>query len=158
MRIGLGYDVHRTEPGGRLVIGGVEIEAPFGLLGHSDADVLAHAVADAMLGACALGDIGGHFPDTDERFAGADSIELLRRVAALCREAGFSAGNVDAAVICEEPMITPHAPVMRERLAGAMGIDVGRVSVKGRRPEGLGPLGAGEGIAAMAVVLMEGPD
>ena len=155
MRIGHGYDVHRLAPGRRLVLGGVEIPFEKGLLGHSDADVLAHAVMDALLGAAALGDIGKLFPDSDPAYEGADSLLLLRRVAETLAENGYAVGNVDATVLAQRPRLAPHIPAMRERLAGAMGIAVDRVGVKATTEEGLGFTGAGEGIAAHAVALIE---
>lgn len=155
MRIGHGYDVHRLVPGRRLVLGGVEIPFEKGLLGHSDADVLAHAVMDALLGAAALGDIGKLFPDSDPAYEGADSLTLLRRVTQVLAEHGYGIGNVDATVLAQRPKLAPHIPEMRERLAAAMGIDPGQVSVKATTEEGLGFTGAGEGIAAHAVALIE---
>ncbi len=155
MRIGHGYDVHRLVEGRRLVLGGVELPFEKGLLGHSDADVLAHAVMDALLGAAALGDIGGQFPDNDPAYEGADSLALLHRVAGLLDENGYGIGNVDATVLAQRPKLAAHIPLMRERLAAAMGIDPGRVSVKATTEEGLGFTGAGEGIAAHAVALIE---
>lgn len=154
MRIGHGYDVHRLVPGRRLILGGVEIPWERGLLGHSDADVLTHALMDALLGAAALGDIGKLFPDSDPAYAGADSVELLRRVAALLREAGFAVENVDCTVLAQAPKLAPHIPEMRRRLAGALGLDEGRVSVKATTEEGLGFTGSGAGIAAHAVCLL----
>ena len=155
MRIGHGYDVHRLVEGRKLILGGVEIPFEKGLLGHSDADVLAHAVMDALLGAAALGDIGKLFPDSDPAYAGADSLVLLRRVAEVLAEHGYGIGNVDATVLAQRPKLAPYIPEMRERLAAAMGIDPGRVSVKATTEEGLGFTGAGEGIAAHAVALIE---
>ena len=156
MRIGHGYDVHRLVEGRRLVLGGVEIPFEKGLLGHSDADVLAHAVMDALLGAAALGDIGGLFPDSDPAYEGADSMALLRRVAGLLGEHGYRIGNVDATVLAQRPRLAPHIPLMRERLAAAMGVGPGQVSVKATTEEGLGFTGSGEGIAAHAVALIDG--
>lgn len=155
MRIGHGYDVHRLVEGRRLSLGGVEIPFEKGLLGHSDADVLAHAVMDALLGAAALGDIGKLFPDSDPAYEGADSLALLGRVAGLLGEKGYRVGNVDATVLAQRPKLAPHIPLMREKLAAAMGIDPDRVSVKATTEEGLGFTGAGEGIAAHAVALIE---
>lgn len=155
MRIGHGYDVHRLAEGRRLILGGVEIPFEKGLLGHSDADVLAHAVMDALLGAAALGDIGKLFPDSDPAYEGADSLVLLSRVARVLDENGYGIGNVDATVLAQRPKLAPHIPAMRERLAAAMGIDPGRVSVKATTEEGLGFTGTGEGIAAHAVALIE---
>ena len=155
MRIGLGYDSHRFEEGRRLVLGGVELPGETGLRGHSDADVLVHAVIDALLGAAALGDIGSHFPDTDERWKGADSISLLEAVAKEVRGAGYRIANVDATVVCERPKIRPVADLMRRRLADAMGVGFGRVSVKGKTNEGLDDVGAGLGVAVHAACLLE---
>lgn len=154
MRIGHGYDVHRLTEGRRLILGGVDIPFEKGLLGHSDADVLAHAIADALLGAAALGDIGKLFPDTDPAFAGADSLGLLAEVAKTVRTAGFAIGNVDATVLAQKPKLSPFIPQMREKLAAAMGIAVGQCSVKATTEEGLGFTGNGEGIAAHAVCLL----
>ena len=155
MRIGLGYDSHRFEEGRRLVLGGVELPGETGLKGHSDADVLVHAVIDALLGAAALGDIGSHFPDTDEKWKGADSIALLEAVAKEVRGAGYRIANVDATVVCERPKIRPVADLMRRRLADAMGVGFGRVSVKGKTNEGLDDVGAGLGVAVHAACLLE---
>ena len=155
MRIGLGYDSHRFEEGRRLVLGGVELPGETGLRGHSDADVLVHAVIDALLGAAALGDIGSHFPDTDEKWKGADSIALLEAVAKEVRGAGYRIANVDATVVCERPKIRPVADLMRRRLADAMGVGFGRVSVKGKTNEGLDDVGAGLGVAVHAACLLE---
>lgn len=154
MRIGHGYDVHRLTEGRRLILGGVDIPFEKGLLGHSDADVLAHAIADALLGAAALGDIGKLFPDTDPAFAGADSLGLLAEVAKTVRTAGFSIGNVDATLLAQAPKLSPFIPQMRENLADAMGIAVEACSVKATTEEGLGFTGSGEGIAAHAVCLL----
>lgn len=155
MRIGHGYDVHRLVEGRKLIIGGVEIPFEKGLLGHSDADVLAHAVADALLGAAALGDIGGLFPDTDPRFKDADSLVLLKRTAAEVRRAGYTVGNIDATILAQAPKMKPHIPEMRRKLAEACGVEPGRISVKATTEEGLGFTGSGEGIAAHAVCLLE---
>ena len=154
MRIGHGYDVHRLVKGRLLILGGVTIPYDRGLLGHSDADVLTHAVMDALLGAAALGDIGALFPDSDPAYAGADSLALLRRVVQLLRENGLGIGNVDATVLAQAPRLRPYISAMREKLAEAMGIAVGDVSVKATTEEGLGFTGAGEGIAAHAVCLL----
>lgn len=151
MRSGIGYDAHRFAAGRRLILGGVEIPHPRGLAGHSDADAVAHAVTDALLGAAALGDLGVHFPPDDARWAGADSIDLLGRAVKLLREAGYRAVNVDVTVICERPRVRPHVDAMRDRLGGALDLPVGSVSVKGTTNEGMGWLGRGEGIAALAV-------
>lgn len=155
MRIGHGYDVHRLVEGRRLILGGVEVPFDKGLLGHSDADVLTHAVMDALLGAAALGDIGKLFPDSDAAYAGADSIALLERVTALLREHGWQVGNVDATVVAQTPKLAPYIPEMRRRLAEAMGLDVDCVSVKATTEERLGFTGSGEGMAAHAVALIE---
>lgn len=157
MRIGHGYDVHRLVEGRKLILGGVEIPFERGLLGHSDADVLTHAVMDALLGAAALGDIGKLFPDSDLAYEGADSLELLRRVAEILGENGYKIGNVDATVLAQRPKLAPHIALMRERLAAAMGVSPGQVSVKATTEEGLGFTGAGEGMAAHAVALIEAP-
>ena len=154
MRIGHGYDVHRLVEGRKLILGGVEIPFEKGLLGHSDADVLAHAVMDALLGAAALGDIGKLFPDSDPAYSGADSLVLLRRVAEVLAEHGSGIGNVDATVLAQRPKLAPYIPEMRERLAAAMGVGPGQVSVKATTEEGLGFTGTGEGIAAHAVALI----
>ena len=155
MRIGHGYDVHRLVEGRRLVLGGVTIPYEKGLLGHSDADVLLHAVADALLGAAALGDIGQHFPDTDPRYKGADSLRLLQAVGDLLHKEGYTIGNIDATVLCQAPKLAPHIPVMRQNIAAALHMDVGRVSVKATTEEHLGFTGSGEGIAAHAVAMVE---
>ena len=155
IRIGHGYDVHRLTEGRPLILGGVHIPYERGLLGHSDADVLAHAVMDALLGAAALGDIGKLFPDSDAAYAGADSIALLERVTALLREHGWQVGNVDATVVAQAPKLAPYIPEMRRRLAEAMGLDVDCVSVKATTEERLGFTGSGEGMAAHAVALIE---
>ena len=155
MRIGHGYDVHKLVEGRKLILGGVEIPYEKGLLGHSDADVLTHALMDALLGAAALGDIGKLFPDSDPKYEGADSIVLLRRVREVLRDAGYRVGNVDCTVIAQRPKLAPHIPAMREKLAAAMGVGVDCVSVKATTEEGLGFSGAGLGIAAHAVALIE---
>jgi 2-C-methyl-D-erythritol 2,4-cyclodiphosphate synthase len=154
-RTGLGYDSHRLAPGRRLVLGGVEIASDFGLDGHSDADVLTHAVIDAVLGAAGLGDIGQHFPDTDDEFAGADSIGLLVTVIRRVREAGFRIENVDATVVIERPKLAPHRPAMEARLAGALGVGTADVNVKATTGELVGFVGRGEGAAALAVATLE---
>jgi 2-C-methyl-D-erythritol 2,4-cyclodiphosphate synthase len=151
VRTGLGYDCHRFAEGRRLILGGVEIPHDRGLDGHSDADVLTHAVIDALLGAAALGDIGEHFPDTDERYRDAESLALLRAAAALLAEHGFEPVNVDATVVIERPMLAPFKQEMRAGLARALGIAIGAVSVKATRGEGMGFVGRQEGIAALAV-------
>ena len=154
MRTGHGYDVHRLAEGRRLILGGVDIPWEKGLLGHSDADVLTHAVMDALLGAAGLGDIGRHFPDDDPAYAGADSLRLLSHVMDLLRAQGLSVGNVDATVLAQRPKLAPHIPAMRDNVARAMGVDSGRVNVKATTEEGLGFTGAGAGIAAHAVCLL----
>ena len=156
MRIGHGYDVHRLVPGRDLVLGGVKIPCERGLLGHSDADVLVHAVMDALLGAAALGDIGRHFPDTDAAYLGASSLELLRRVCYLTDREGYGVANIDATVVAQGPKLAPHIPEMRHKIAQACGIAPAQVNVKATTEEGLGFIGAGEGIAAHAVALLEG--
>ena len=154
LRIGHGYDVHRLTEGRPLILGGVTVPYERGLLGHSDADVLAHAVMDALLGAAALGDIGGMFPNSDERWRGADSLRLLEQVTARLAENGWAIGNVDATVLAQAPKLAPHIPEMRRRLAAAMCIDVTQVSVKATTEEHLGFTGAGEGMACHAVALL----
>jgi 2-C-methyl-D-erythritol 2,4-cyclodiphosphate synthase len=155
MRIGFGYDVHRLVEGRPLILGGVRIEHPVGLDGHSDADVLLHAISDALFGAAALGDIGSHFPDTDPTFKGADSMELLRETVRRVSAAGFRLVNIDATVSAQSPKLRPYIDAMRERIAGATGLDVGAVSVKATTTERLGFVGTGEGMAAHAVCLIE---
>ncbi len=154
MRIGIGYDVHRLTEGRKLILGGVEIPYEKGLLGHSDADVLVHAVMDAILGAAALGDIGQHFPDSDPRYSGISSMLLLERVEELIREKGYAVGNIDAIVIAQKPKLLPYRPQMAENIARALRIPVGAVSVKATTEEGLGFTGTGEGMAAQAVALL----
>ena len=154
MRIGHGYDVHRLTENRKLVLGGVEIPYFKGLLGHSDADVLSHAITDSLLGAAALGDIGQLFPDTDPRYEGVDSLVLLKKTVLAVREAGWRIGNIDATVVAQAPKLKPFIPSMRENLAGACGVDVSQVSVKATTEEGLGFTGGGEGIAAHAVCLL----
>ena len=153
-RIGHGYDVHRLTEGRRLILGGVDIPHERGLLGHSDADVLVHAIMDVLLGAAALGDIGKLFPDTDERYAGADSLELLHTVASLLREKGYTIGNVDATVIAQRPKLAPYIESMRANIAAAAGVDIAAVNVKATTEEKLGFTGEGLGIAAHAVALI----
>ena len=155
MRVGHGYDVHRLVEGRKLILGGVEIPWEKGLLGHSDADVLTHALMDALLGAAALGDIGHLFPDKDPAYEGADSVGLLREVTRRLAEAGWRLGNADVTVIAQRPKLAPHIPAMRRILAEAMGAEPGQVSVKATTEEGLGFTGEGLGIAAHAVVLIE---
>lgn len=154
IRIGHGYDVHRLTEGRPLILGGIHIPYEQGLLGHSDADVLAHAVMDALLGAAALGDIGGLFPDSDERWRGADSLRLLEQVTALLAENGWEIGNVDATVLAQAPKLAPYIPEMRQKLAAAMGVNASQVSVKATTEEHLGFTGAGEGMACHAVALL----
>ncbi len=155
VRIGNGYDIHRFAAGRRLILAGVFFEGEVGLTGHSDADVVAHAVIDALLGAAGLGDIGTHFPPGDPLYAGTDSIALLRQTAGLLAQHGWRPANVDATVIAERPRLAPHAAAMRANLAHAAGLPVEAVSVKAKTNEGLGALGAGEAIAALAVTLIE---
>lgn len=156
VRVGQGFDIHRftDDPARVLVLGGVTFGGARGLVGHSDADVIAHAVADALLGAADLGDIGQHFPDTDERWRGVDSLALLREVASMLARDGWQVGNVDCSVVCEEPKLAPRRTEMQERLSVAAGAPV---TVKGRRAEGLGALGRREGIACWAVAVIERP-
>ena len=156
MRIGHGYDVHRLVENRRLILGGVEIPWEKGLLGHSDADVLTHAIMDALLGAAGLGDIGKHFPDTDDRFLGADSLRLLEHVCMLLREHGYTVGNVDATIIAQRPKLAPFIPEMRRKLATVMQLDESAVNVKATTEEKLGFTGEGLGISAHAVALLEG--
>ncbi len=158
VRVGIGYDVHPFVEGRPLVLGGVRVPSARGLAGHSDADALAHAVADALLGALALGDLGTHFPDTDPAYAGAASLELLARVAELVAARGYRVGNVDATIVTEEPRLAPHVAGMREGVARALELPIDAVSVKATRHEKLGAFGRGEGLAAMAVVLVHRPD
>lgn len=154
MRIGMGYDVHRLVPGRDLILGGVTMDYEMGLLGHSDADVLLHAIMDALLGAAALGDIGKHFPDTDPAYKGASSIRLMEHVRELIRREGFSVENVDATIIAERPKMRPHIDQMRENIARALDVDLSRINVKATTEEGLGFTGTGEGISAQAVCLL----
>ncbi len=154
-RFGMGYDVHRLVEGRRLILGGVDVPYEKGLLGHSDADVLLHAVSDAILGAAALGDIGTHFPDTDERFKGADSGKLLEEVVRLVRAEGYAIGNVDATIVAQAPKLLPHIPRMRENIARMLGVAVGDVNVKATTEERLGFTGSGEGMSAYAVAGIE---
>ena len=155
MRIGHGYDVHRLVGGRKLILGGVEVPHTLGLLGHSDADVLTHAVMDALLGAAALGDIGRHFPDTDPAYKGADSLVLLDHVMTLLDQAGWKVGNVDATILAQKPKLAPHIPQMRDNLARHMGAELEQVNVKATTEEKLGFTGAEQGIAAHAVCLLE---
>ena len=156
LRIGFGLDSHRLVAGRPLVIGGVRIDHDRGLDGHSDADVLAHAIIDALLGAAALGDIGSHFPPDQQRWQGADSMELLQRVVAMLGERGWIAENIDSTIVAQAPHLAGHRDAMRERIAAACGIEKGRVSVKATTAEGMGMIGAGEGIAAHAVAAISG--
>jgi 2-C-methyl-D-erythritol 2,4-cyclodiphosphate synthase len=155
MRIGIGYDIHRLVPDRRLVLGGVEIPYAKGLAGHSDADVLVHAVCDALLGAAGKGDIGTHFPDTDPLYKDIDSLELLKTTGRMLRNMNFGITNLDATIFAEAPRISPHRGQMAVNIAGALEIDAGRINVKATTAEGLGPIGKGEGIAAMCIALVE---
>lgn len=155
MRIGSGYDVHKLVDGRKLILGGVEIPYDKGLLGHSDADVLLHAIMDALLGAAALGDIGKHFPDSDQEFKGADSLSLLSKVLYLISQKGYCIMNIDTTIIAQKPKLAPYISKMRENIAAVLGIDMDQVNVKATTEEGLGFTGAGEGIAASAVCLIE---
>lgn len=155
MRIGFGYDSHRFEEGRKLILGGVEFPGEVGLKGHSDADVLIHAIIDSLLGAAALGDIGSHFPDTDEKWKGADSTELLSAVVKEIRGAGYQIGNIDATVICERPKLRPVIELIRDRLAAVMNVGKGRISIKGKTNEKMDDVGAGVGIEVHAVALLE---
>ena len=157
MRIGMGYDVHRLVDDRKLIIGGVDIPYEKGLLGHSDADVLSHAIMDALLGAAAMGDIGKHFPDTDPAYKGISSIELLKRVGALLEEHLFLIENIDATIIAQAPKMRPHIDSMRENIADALGIEVSQVNVKATTEEGLGFTGNGEGISAQAICMLTSP-
>jgi 2-C-methyl-D-erythritol 2,4-cyclodiphosphate synthase len=154
LRIGEGWDVHALVPGRKLVLGGVDIPFDRGLLGHSDADALLHAITDALIGAAGLGDIGRHFPDTDERFRGADSVALLREAARRVQEAGWRIGNVDSTVIAQAPKLAPHIDAMRARIAEALELAPAQVNVKAKTAEKLGPVGQGQSIEARAVVLL----
>jgi 2-C-methyl-D-erythritol 2,4-cyclodiphosphate synthase len=154
VRVGEGWDTHALVPGRALVLGGVQIPFERGLLGHSDADALLHAITDAVLGAAGLGDIGRHFPDTDERFRGADSMVLLQEAVARARAAGWQVGNVDSTVIAQAPKLAPHIAAMRERIAQALGVPPDQVNVKAKTAERLGPVGMGQSIEARAVVLL----
>jgi 2-C-methyl-D-erythritol 2,4-cyclodiphosphate synthase len=155
VRVGSGYDVHRLRPGRALILGGVHIEHPVGLDGHSDADVLTHAVIDALLGAAGLGDIGRHFPATDPKYKGASSMDLLQTAVRMLRDGGYRIVNVDSTVIAEEPRLQLHLGAMRAHLAKALDVDLNAVNVKATSPEGLGALGSKDGIAAQAVALIE---
>ena len=153
-RIGEGWDSHALVPGRRLVLGGVEVPHSAGLLGHSDADVLLHAIIDALLGAAGLGDIGSHFPDTDPRYRGADSMQLLRATAGLLAEGRLRIGNIDSTIVAEAPRLAPHIPAMRRAIAAALGLQPERVNVKAKTAEKLGPVGLGQSMEARAVVLL----
>ena len=153
-RVGTGYDVHRLQEGLELWIGGVKIEHTHGLLGHSDADVLLHAICDALLGAAALGDIGKHFPDTDPRFKGIASIKLLKHVSELLKERGYTVGNIDSTIVAQRPKMAPHIPQMRQNIADALGINIDCISVKATTTEHLGFEGRQEGISAHAIALL----
>lgn len=155
MRVGIGYDVHKLVEGRKLIIGGVEIPYEKGLLGHSDADVLLHAIMDALLGAAAMGDIGKHFPDTDPAYEGISSVALLRNVGELLQEKGYEVGNIDAIIVAQRPKMAPYREQMRENVAKALGIAVGQVSIKATTEEGLGFTGTGEGVSSQAVVLIQ---
>ena len=154
IRVGYGYDVHRYAEGRKLILGGIEVPAPRGLLGHSDADVLLHAIADALLGAAAMRDIGYHFPDTDPRYTGADSMTLLREVLMLLHERGYRVGNIDATIVAEAPKLSPFVPRMQERIAETLDLSVDEVSIKATTNERMGFVGREEGMAAHAVVLI----
>jgi 2-C-methyl-D-erythritol 2,4-cyclodiphosphate synthase len=154
-RAGIGYDIHRLAADRRLVLGGVAIEHPMGLVGHSDGDVLVHALMDALLGAANLGDIGRHFPSDDPAYAGARSVELLRKVGALVRERGLGVGSLDATIIAQAPRLAPHTDAMREHIAAALAIGVERVSVKATTNDGLGLVGSGDAIAALAIATLD---
>jgi 2-C-methyl-D-erythritol 2,4-cyclodiphosphate synthase len=154
IRIGEGWDVHALVPGRPLILGGVNVPYGRGLLGHSDADALLHAITDAVLGAAALGDIGRHFPDSDERFKGADSTLLLEEAVRRVREAGWEIGNVDSTVVAQAPRLAPHIEAMRQRIAKALGVEAAQVNVKAKTAEKLGPVGQGQSIEARAVVLL----
>jgi 2-C-methyl-D-erythritol 2,4-cyclodiphosphate synthase len=154
MRVGIGYDVHVLAPGETLIIGGVMLEHDLGTVAHSDGDVLTHAIIDALLGAIASGDIGSHFPDTDERWKGADSIELLKTVSQKLADSGFRIGNIDSTVALQRPRLRPHIDAMRSNIAGALGIPIETVSVKATTTEGLGPEGRQEGVTAYATCLV----
>lgn len=157
MRLGEGWDVHALVPGRPLILGGVHVPHDKGLEGHSDADALAHAITDALLGAAALGDIGRHFPDTDARYEGADSMVLMAEAARLVREAGYEIGNVDSTIVAQAPKMAPHIPAMRERLARVLGLAPDRVNVKAKTAEKMGPVGEGRAIETRAVCLLLAP-
>jgi 2-C-methyl-D-erythritol 2,4-cyclodiphosphate synthase len=154
IRIGEGWDIHQLVEGRKLMLGGIEVPFSKGLLGHSDADVLLHAITDALLGAAALGDIGKHFPDTDAQYKGADSAVLLAKVAADVRALGYTLGNLDSTIIAQAPKLAPHIAAMRERIAAVLGVDVAQVNVKAKTAEKMGPVGEGRAMEARAVVLL----
>lgn len=154
IRVGMGYDVHKLTEGRDLILGGVNIPWEKGLLGHSDADVLIHAIMDALLGAAALGDIGKHFPDTDPAYKGISSVKLLVHVAGLLKENGYAVGNIDATIIAQKPKMAPHIPQMRKNMAEALGITESKINVKATTEEGLGFTGSGEGISSQAICLL----
>ncbi|MDE6026428.1 MAG: 2-C-methyl-D-erythritol 2,4-cyclodiphosphate synthase [Lachnospiraceae bacterium] len=158
MRVGMGYDVHKLVDDRKLILGGVDIPYEKGLLGHSDADVLVHAIMDALLGAAALGDIGKHFPDNDSSFKDADSIELLRNVRVMIDRENMLIGNIDATVIAQMPKLAPYIPQMRENIAAALGVDIGQINIKATTEEGLGFTGEGKGISAQAICLLDTVD
>lgn len=155
MRIGIGYDVHKLAAGRKLILGGVEIEHEVGLEGHSDADVLLHAIMDALFGAAAMGDIGMHFPDTDERFEGISSLRLLKRAGVLLEGKGYKVGNIDAVIVAQEPKLAPYIEQMRKNIAETLSVDLDRISVKATTEEGLGFTGDGSGISSQAVCMIE---
>ena len=155
MRVGMGYDVHKLTEGRKLILGGVDIPWEKGLLGHSDADVLIHAIMDALLGAAALGDIGKHFPDTDPAYKGISSVKLLVHVAGLLNENDYAIGNIDATIIAQKPKMAPHIPKMRENIAEALGIKISQLNIKATTEEGLGFTGQGQGISSQAICLLE---
>lgn len=157
MRIGMGYDVHKLVEGRDLIMGGVKIPYEKGLLGHSDADVLLHAISDSLLGAAALGDIGKHFPDTDEAYKGADSLMLLQKVGELLEQEGFLIENIDATIIAQAPKMRPHIDKMRENIARVLNLEVNQVNVKATTEEGLGFTGSGEGISAQSICMLTSP-
>jgi 2-C-methyl-D-erythritol 2,4-cyclodiphosphate synthase len=152
--VGIGYDVHRLSSGRKLILGGVEIEYHKGLMGHSDADVLTHAICDALLGAAALGDIGKHFPDTDDSYKGVSSLVLLKKTKELVNQSGYTLGNIDATIVLEEPKVSSYIPGMRQRISSILGCDEGLVSIKATTTEGMGFTGTGEGISAYAIALI----
>ncbi len=155
MRIGFGYDAHRLTEGRRLVLGGVEVPYEKGLLGHSDADVLVHAIIDALLGAAALGDLGSHFPPTDPQYKDISSLELLRRIRELLKRKGYNISNIDSTVVCQEPRLSDNIPEMVENITGTLQVEAGRVNIKATTEEGMGFTGSGSGVSAHAVALLE---